>query len=129
MMAGWWRFEGQATLEKSSDIHDGDSLKVTIRLEGFGACTLLWPSLRLDGIDSLEVNDTDPARRAKAMAARDRARALVPVGVPLTIETHKMPGDKYGRWLARVYLSDGRLLNDVLLAEGMAVPYDGGKKG
>jgi endonuclease YncB( thermonuclease family) len=124
-MSSWWRFEQRAVLLRSEDIHDGDSLKVMITL-GFGSFAKV--RLRLFGIDTPELNDEDMGNRGNAKQARDRVRALVPAGVPLTIETHEYPGDKYGRWLCRLFLPDGRLLNDVLVEEGYAVAYDGGKK-
>lgn len=47
-----------------------------------------------------------------------------PAGPPpilLEIETFKDAGDKYGRWLARVHLPGGVVLNDLMVSSGHAV--------
>ena len=85
-------------------------------------------TLRLLGIDAAELRAKDPPTRERALRAKARVLELLPVGSECTVET--VAADKYGdRWLARVTLSDGRDLAGVLLAEGLAQPYDGGVRG
>lgn len=50
---------------------------------------------------------------------------LIPPGTKLTIKTETSdPLDIYGRTLAYVYLPDGRCVNEILVSEGYAKPYD-----
>ncbi|QLH53999.1 MAG: hypothetical protein CH6_2535 [Candidatus Kapaibacterium sp.] len=46
---------------------------------------------------------------------------LIPVGTKVRLEFDVQRYDKYGRTLAYVWLPDGRLLNEVILAEGYAM--------
>lgn len=51
-----------------------------------------------------------------------RVNQLAPVGVELPI--HCTGLDKYGRWVAEVYLADNTIsVNQTLLNEGLAVAY------
>lgn len=73
--------------------------------------------------------DTPERGKANYAAATARSEQLCPVGVPCQVQTYKpRPEDKYGRWLVRILLPDGRWLDEVLIAEGLAVPYFGGTK-
>ena len=50
---------------------------------------------------------------------------LIPPGTKLTVKTeNKNYLDIYGRTLAYVYLSDGRSVNEILVSEGYAKPYN-----
>ena len=50
---------------------------------------------------------------------------LIPPGTRLTVKTEtKDPLDIYGRTLAYVYLPDGRYVNEILVSEGYAKPYN-----
>lgn len=56
--------------------------------------------------------------------ATARVNQLAPVGAELTIDC--LGKDKYGRWLAEVYIpgpSSPATVNQMLLNEGLAVPY------
>lgn len=121
----WFPYEKRAFLRSIKDVHDGDSLRLSLDL-GFYCWSVVL--VRLYGVDTPELNSPDPVVVDRARVARDRVRALLPLDVPLTIETLKAPGDRYGRWLAKVYLPDGRMLNDLLVEEGLAKPYDGGPR-
>jgi micrococcal nuclease len=48
--------------------------------------------------------------------------AFAPVGSTVYVETHKDSRDKYGRWLADIYVN-GSSLNLHLIAEGLAALY------
>ncbi len=92
-------------------VHDGDTLTV----QG-------GTRVRVLGIDTPELDDARPPWRALALAARDRARALLADGtVCLTLDRDLR--DRYGRTLAHVYLADGRWLAELLVAEGLARVY------
>ena len=99
---------------------DGDTFDATVDL-GFFVFTVV--RFRLFGLDTMEVNDRDPAKRVLAMQAKlfmvDRI-----LNKQVILQTYKT--DKYGRWLAEVFLPDHpSSVNSQLLAEGLAVPYDG----
>jgi endonuclease YncB( thermonuclease family) len=73
--------------------------------------------------------DTPERGKFNYGAATARAAQLCPVGVPVQVQTFKpRPEDKYGRWLVRILLPDGRWLDEVLIGEGLAVPYFGGPR-
>jgi len=104
-------------------VYDGDSLQVA----GVG-------QVRLLGIDTPEKKDSgrdrfylrlgiprenlrpaaERARQFTRRASRNKVVLLVPGG-----DRH----DRYGRLLAYVFLPDGRLLNRLLLENGLAVVY------
>jgi endonuclease YncB( thermonuclease family) len=78
---------------------------------------------RLKGINTPELNATDPAVRQKAQEAKARVEDLL-TGVPLRVLTYKP--DKFGRWLADIFVpSEGGEIhvNQLLITEGLAVPY------
>lgn len=97
---------------------DGDTIDASVDL-GFHIYTSV--RFRLNGIDTAEVTSSDPALREIAYKAKQRVSDLI-VGKEVTIRSSK--SDKYGRWLADVYI-DALHLNDILLSEGLAKKYDG----
>ena len=52
--------------------------------------------------------------------ASARTVALLPVGSTVTLERDVSERDRFGRLLRYVYLADGRMLNELLVAEGFA---------
>lgn len=54
------------------------------------------------------------------LAARDFVAQMLPVGKKVELDVYKQ--EKYGRWLAIVYV-DGVNLNDLLVEKGFAKPY------
>lgn len=66
---------------------------------------------------------TDAGKQATA-----RVNELAPPGTPVVIRTFKAGGDvdSFGRWLAEVFVGDTSI-NQLLLAEGHAVPYQEGR--
>jgi micrococcal nuclease len=57
----------------------------------------------------------------KGVVARDFVRGLI-LGKKVIIRTVKDQKEKYGRYLAEIYI-DNKNLNDMLLEHGMAVIY------
>lgn len=113
---------------------DGDTLDLDVDL-GFDIHFQL--RVRLLGVNTPETSGPKAATEKEAgLRAKARVEGLVRTDkvellsglpassfpVPLTIETAKDAQDKYGRYLARIILPDGKVLNDLLLAEGLAVP-------
>lgn len=113
---------------KVASVYDGDTLTVDIDL-GFD----LWlrnQKVRVAGIDTPEVNSKNADLRTRAIAARDRVRALIPDGSDVTLVSEKYdPTEKYGRILAKVRIDGlGIDLATELIEEGFATPYSGGKR-
>lgn len=101
---------------------DGDTMDAQVSLGFYLTATLRFRLLgSKGGVDTPEMNAKDPAVRQAAMAAKARSMELAPASSDVRLLTEK--ADEFGRWLARVVLSDGRDLGDVLLAEGLAVRY------
>jgi len=103
-------------------VHDADT--ITARLDvGFG----LWKKdkFRLLGIQAPEV--TGPTKD-RGLAARNRLLELVTSG-PIFIQTIKDEQEKYGRYLAEVFVIESGILavsiNERLVKEGFAVKWDG----
>jgi micrococcal nuclease len=87
---------------------DGD----TLWLSGIG-------KVRLIGIDTPEVHGAVECYGRRASAAVER---LLPVGSEVRYRLGVEERDRYGRALAYVWLDDGRFLNRLLLARGLAQP-------
>lgn len=99
------------------EVHDGDTLTVSIDL-GFSV-TLENEHLRLYGLDAPELSS--PAGKTSA----EYAQSILPSGTPIMVRTIKDKKEKYGRYLAIVFLADGRNFNEMLIATGMAKVWDG----
>jgi micrococcal nuclease len=114
---------GNVRVDEVTSIYDGDTFRVNIHA---------WPAVagervpvRLYGIDTPEMRDKRPrvynlARRAKQFTAPQLRSAK-------RVELRKIRRDKYFRLLAEVWV-DNRNLSELLLKEGLAKPYLGGKK-
>jgi micrococcal nuclease len=102
---------------------DGDTLDIEINL---GLDILHRTRIRLLGIDTPELHSPVPEQREAAKAARDFVINQV-MGKPLTIRTVKDRREKYGRYLAGIWIEgDAVSVNDKLIEAGLAVPYSGG---
>lgn len=135
---------GMNTLCKVLDAYDADTVCVGIELRGFGVTKI---TTRLTGIDTPEMRGGTEHEKHLAVCARNRLIALVS-GVVLddnvkysredirdyldnankVISCTFGKQDKYGRHLATLYDENGTNINDLLVKEGHAVRYDGGKK-
>ncbi len=109
---------------------DGDTIQVTVDL---GYYMYAEHRVRLLGLNTPELNDHDPAVRARARAATQYTTAwLNEHGAhasrpdwPLAMRTEK--ADAFGRFLADIECDEGHSLNADLLASGNAVPFRRGK--
>lgn len=106
-----------------TSVYDGDTITVNIDL-GFNM-TITNVKVRLNGIDTAEIKSKDAILKEKAYQARDWLREQC-LGKDVYLESLGI--DKYGRCLAKIYLPDKKCLNDEMLANNLAVLYDGGKK-
>lgn len=99
-------------------IYDADTIRADIDL-GFNT----WrrnEQLRLFGIDAPEMKGDD---KEAGTISRDALRGRI-LNKEVTICTIKDRREKYGRYLAKIYLGD-ELINDWLLEKGFAIPYEG----
>lgn len=101
---------------KVKKVIDADTVDLYVDL-GFHVSVAI--RTRLMGIDAPEVST------AEGRTARDWLRRLLPEGTAVGVSTYKDPNDKYGRWLARIDITDpvGAVydLADMLVANGYAV--------
>jgi len=111
---------------KIINIVDGDTFDVEIDL---GFHIKLIQRVRLDGVDTPELNSSDVETRQRARLAK---AFIINLDSPnVSLETVKSK-DKYGRYLAKVtYQNSEGMYVDLageLIEKGFAVPYAGGKR-
>ena len=109
----------KATVER---VVDGDTIDVTLDL-GFDV-RLHKQRCRLAGIDTPESRTRNLAEKALGKKASARLSELC-VG---SFFIQSLGIGKYGRILAIPYTEDGKDICQLLIKEGHAVEYDGGKK-
>ena len=112
-------FVYQAELER---VVDGDTVDVTLDL-GFDV-KLHKQRVRLHGIDTPESRTRNLAEKKLGLAAKERLKELC-VG---RFKVKSLGKGKYGRVLGIPYTEDGQDICQLLIAEGHAVEYYGGKK-
>ena len=101
---------------------DGDTLRVRARIWLGTDVELL---VRIDGIDTPEIRGKCAREKELAARARRLTESLVAAGA---VRLHDVRYGKYaGRVVARV-VADGEDIADLLLAAGLAHPYDGGAR-
>lgn len=108
-------------------IADSDTIDAELDL---GFDITLKVCIHLVGINTPESQTKDPEERAAGLAAKDYVGKwlLRTCGNRCIIETKLDGRGKSGRVLGRVLSNDGICLNDLLLAEGHAVPCDSSKR-
>ena len=112
-------FVYQAELDR---VVDGDPVDVILDL-GFDV-KLHKQRVRLAGIETPESRTRDLAEKKLGLAAKERLKELC-VG---TFKIKSLGKGKYGRILGIPYTEDGQDICQMLIKEGHAVVYDGGKK-
>lgn len=104
-------------------VYDGDTIKVNID-KGHNDWKHDW-MLRLAGINTEELNSSDPVKREKAIQAKAYLETLVKPGQIIYAKSVKV--DKYAnRYDAYIYLvpdSTGKSLSEMMLDAGMANKY------
>ena len=103
-------------------IIDGDTLDCSIDL-GFNV-VLAKQRIRLKGINAPESRTRDLEEKKRGLAAKARLTELCGETFQLT----SFGKGKYGRILGIPYTEDGQDICQMLIKEGHAVVYDGGKK-
>ena len=138
-------------LAKVLDVYDADTIKIAILI---GDTPAKFITMRLTGIVTPERNAKGDRNRVgleRTCAYRARARLLFLLTKQASfadgkktysnqdvrdacskstrlIQIEPNGFDKYGRVLGRAYLDDEQCINEVLLAEGYAKEYDGGRR-
>lgn len=100
-------------------IHDGDTMTVIVDL---GWSTHRVVELRLLGLDTPEVTGSS---KVAGQAVRDFVIKWLSKPNGLIVKSTEI--DKYGRSIAVIYNNDISL-NDLLVKEKLALPYDGGSR-
>ena len=99
-------------------VYDGDTFTADVDL-GFG----VWiknQNFRLLGINTPELTGLS---KQNGIISRDRLRELIDKKV-IIIKTHKDSKEKYGRWLAEIFVGGTeKSINEQLVNEKLAVPY------
>jgi len=105
-------------------IIDGDSFTARVSRDlGFHGTAVFEVRLRLNRVNAPPAKTIPGTRATDYFAALVRNGAGIP-SVPVLIETVK--AYKFGdEWMAEVTLPDGRNVSDVMVADGMAVYWDG----
>jgi len=109
LLAGCGGGDGeQPGYARVTKVSDGD----TIHLSGIG-------STRLIGVDTPEVYGESECFGREASAF---VRRVLPLGTRVRYRPGVEERDRYGRFLAYIWLPDGRMLNRMLVEEGFAQP-------
>jgi micrococcal nuclease len=99
-------------------ILDGDSVEMNIDL---GMKIFFKSVCRLSGIDTPELNSSDPVERSAAQAAKLYLSNLLPLSLVVTINSKSL--DKYGRPLVEIITPTGLNVNQEMILSGNAKSY------
>lgn len=109
-------------------VYDGDT--VTLMIDQ-GMKHFARVKVRLVGINTPEIRTTDLEEKERGYAAKSFLKDLIE---GKTVIVHTVKKGKFGRWLGVLWLYEedmtelGQSLNDLMIQEGHAVAYDGGKR-
>ena len=112
-------------------IIDGDTIDAKIDL---GFDVTIKKRVRFSGVNTPECRTKDLEEKAKGLAAKDRVRQLLEGSKTIQLTSHGV--GKFGRCLGEIHIDvvDGKekmtleSLNELLIKEGHAVEYHGGKR-
>ena len=107
-------------------VYDGDTITIATKLPIVNDDTIYRCSVRLLGIDCPELRGphTDPSEKRISIEGRDALKERI---FNKFVILHEVSIEKYGRLLAYVYF-EGENMNEWMINEKWAVPYDGGTK-
>lgn len=107
---------------KIINVVDGDTCDIEIDL---GFYVFARERMRLNGIDTPELNSPDDAKRNLAKEAKIWLSNYLNLSV--TLKSFKK--DKYGRFLVDIFVEGvDKSLNEQLIDAGLAVAYSGGAR-
>jgi endonuclease YncB( thermonuclease family) len=104
-------------------VYDGDTITIAAKMPYMNSPIYRF-SVRLNGIDCPEIKAKTFIEKELAINSRD---ALANKIMRKNVVLHNVSLDKYGRLLADVYC-EGIHMNQWMLNNKFALPYDGGKK-
>ena len=116
---------------KLDRVVDGDTVDAYIDL---GFDVRVKKRIRFMGINTPESRTRDLEEKARGLAAKDRLKAILEGAKTIQLTSHGV--GKYGRCLGELNVDvvDGKEcltlvnVNELLIKEGHAVAYDGGKR-
>ena len=101
-------------------VHDGDTVHCVIK---YNNCLQKFV-IRLDNIDTAELNSKDIDKKAKALEARDELAKMI---LNKIVDIQCNGFDKYGRLLGIIYYND-ECINEKIIKLHLGVEYHGGTK-
>jgi len=101
-------------------VYDGDTITIAVII---GDKPYKF-STRLNGIDTPEIRGKTVSEKAKALEARNFLKGKI---FGEMVQLRNVDYDKYGRLLADVFHKE-RNISQMMIDNGYAVAYDGGKK-
>ena len=112
-------------------IIDGDTIDAKIDL---GFDVTIKKRVRFSGVNTPECRTKDLEEKAKGLAAKDRVKQLLEGSKTIQLTSYGV--GKFGRCLGEIHIDvvDGKekmtleSLNELLIKEGHAVEYHGGKR-
>jgi len=104
--------------------YDGDT--ITFNLPGLHPIIGEKISIRVNGIDTPEIKGKCEQEKYSAEQAKEMIADILKDAEQVDLKN--IERGKYFRIVADVFV-DGESLADILIETGLAVPYDGGKKG
>ena len=116
---------------KLDRVIDGDTIDAYIDL---GFKVSVKKRIRFMGINTPESRTRDLEEKARGLAAKDRLKAILEGANTIQLDSHGV--GKYGRCLGELHVDavDGKEcltlvnVNELLIKEGHAVEYHGGKR-
>ena len=115
-------------IKSVTKVVDGDTIDADIDL-GFDIS--LSKRIRLAGIDTPESRTTNAKEKAMGLESKEWLKKALEGAKDILIKT-ELPDstEKYGRIIGHLFINGQETsLNNQMIAEGYALPYDGGTKG
>ena len=111
---------GSVTVSKVISVYDGDTFRVNI--DSLPPIVGKNIPVRLEGVDTPEINGKCQYEKDLALEARDFVRSKLSNAVEILL--NDLQRGKYFRIVAKVYI-DGVSLEEELLQNGLAYQYNG----
>ena len=113
---------------KINKVLDGDTVDIDLDL-GFNI-VLAGQRVRMTGVDTPESRTANKEEKTRGLLSKKKLAEKLPVGSWVKIKTQKSDNndDKFGRILGEFILEDGTNVNQWLIENNYAVPYQGENK-
>lgn len=116
----FFTFDGIECEAKCVSVYDGDTVNLVFNFLG----EVKQHRIRLNNIDTPEIRTKNKEEKVLGVKARNFLKDKI-LNKIVTVKCGKH--DKYGRILADIFL-DGENINNLMIKEGHACEYSGGKK-